>query len=172
MDVPVVQPFLPTDEWILEMVERTRIQMSSLYFEPNCRDHFLLDETAPSELLEVVASYRRALGREVADIGGGDTSIETIRGSTGHYWLFTSDRFQTGGHLAAGGAWFSQDTSEVWALEWIYIHPFERGHGLLNSLKPLFDEIYPGYLFDGPFTNSGRKACLKLAGGDESRLCG
>ena len=66
----------------------------------------------------------------------------------------------------------SQDVSGVWGLEWIYLHPFERGRGLLDDIKPLFDDLYPGYLFDGPFSISGRKACLKLAGGDESRLCG
>ena len=87
MNIPAIETFEPSDNCLLEFSERTRIQMSVLYFAPNYQDHYLLDETAPDDLLEVVALYRRNLGKEVAEIGGGDTLIETLRPGGGHHWI-------------------------------------------------------------------------------------
>ena len=171
MEIPAVESFEPTDTFLLEISEKTRIQMSAVYFEPNWQGQYWLDETAPTDLLEVVAFYRRALGREEG-MGSSGASIEDIKSSSGHHWVFTSKKFMTGAHLAAGAAWMSQDDNGVWGLEWIYIHPFERGGSLLGSIKSVLDGLYPGCVFCGPFSTSGRKACLKLAGGDEGRLCG
>lgn len=170
MDVPIVEPFTPTDNFLLEYVEKSRIQMSALYFEPNVSGHYCLSRPAPAEeLSEVLAFYRRALGREVEGMGNSGCSIEAFATGPSHDWIFSTG-FGTGGHLSAGAATMTKDINGVWGLEWIYIHPFERRRGLLGDIKLIFDRMYGNYVFCGPFSASGRRACVKLAGGDEGRL--
>lgn len=169
MNIPRIERSNPTDDWLLELSERTRIQMSALYYEPNYEGDYWLDGTAPLELLEVVAHYRRCLAREFPPASGGGVDEQTIRESGGHNWIYSSRRFMSGAQLAAGAAGLTQE-SDKWWFEWIYIHPFERGGHAIDRIKKTLDELYPDCMFVGPFSKPGRAACLKLAGGDTSRL--
>jgi hypothetical protein len=48
-----------------------------------------------------------------------------------------------------------------WTLDWIWLHPYVRGNGILKEHWNKFNELYPGFLPMPPFSNAMKHFLLK-----------
>jgi hypothetical protein len=123
--------------------------------------------TAASPLRPRLAAevYGHAIKRECRY----DFPLATKEIGDQHVWLLPSRRYLTVHSLIAGAVGFSLETRldpPAWGLVWLYVHPYERGHHLVDNAWPTFREVYgPRFPIFGPFTPAGRTACRRLAGG-------
>ena len=54
------------------------------------------------------------------------------------------------------------DTGKIWALQWIWLHPYFREKGELKKHWPFFKERYGDFHVEGPYSKAMRNALCKL----------
>lgn len=122
--------------------DRTRLVMPVLAIEVEPSDAPLL-VTADSPLAqrEAVAAYGYAIKREMRyDCALADANPEYFGDQRA--WLLPSRRILTRSFTAAGVVSFIHDDRIGWTLTWMYLHPYERGSGLVEQMWPYFVRAY------------------------------
>lgn len=80
--------------------------------------------------------------------------------------LLPSQRYLIGrARLIAGAIGVnSRDYKDGPAAIWVYVHPYERGRGLIDEVWPHITRHWPGIQLAGPFTKAGEKLRARLEG--------
>jgi hypothetical protein len=80
--------------------------------------------------------------------------------------LPSRDRLIGGARLIAGAIGIG-DFEEGPGAGWVYVHPYERGRGLVDDAWPFVTERWPGIRLAGPFTPAGAALRDRLEGAPE-----
>ena len=91
--------------------------------------------------------FRRELGYTLEPYEATDAESETV--------LILS-RFQASFSLAAGAAGLSR-TDDGWLLTWVWLHPHERGRGLLDQAWDELEERYGDFAIEAPYSGAMRR---------------
>lgn len=104
---------------------------------------------ATYELRKVVAEvglqFKRESGYDLAPFDPSDPGVEGV--------LFASRKFKATFAIAAGAAGFSR-FGDVWSMDWVWVHPYERGTGLFRRAWGELEQVYGLFHVDGPYSAS------------------
>lgn len=100
-------------------------------------------------LRQVVAEIGLQFKRETRyDLGPFDPSNPNYQGV-----LINSERFSATFPIAAGAAGFSREDN-TWWMDWVWVHPYERGTGLFRQAWNEMEQLYGLFHIDGPYSAS------------------
>jgi hypothetical protein len=117
-----------------------------------------------AELRDVVEEIGRQFKREGGyDFAPFDASDENSQGV-----LINSQKFKTTFSIAAGAAAFTR-VDGLWWMNWVWVHPYERGSGLFRQAWSELEELYGRFHIDGPYSAS-MSAFIRSEGIDTDRL--
>lgn len=66
-------------------------------------------------------------------------------------WLLSAPRIGAISFVAAGAVSF-EPVDRSWELRWMYVHPFERGHQVIDFYWPRFASLYGEFTVQKPIT--------------------
>jgi hypothetical protein len=120
----------------------------------------------PRPLLVQVENLGRYMARE-----GGYSPLYTVesvhspRSPLTEAFLFSSDRTHEIDSYGVGACCFRwrkwSDHAPGWALQWVWLHPFERSHGVLTAAWPEFKSRFGDFLVEGPLSGAMRRFVAK-----------
>lgn len=70
--------------------------------------------------------------------------------------LPSPSRLLVGARLIAGAVGVEAGEDGPRAM-WVYVHPYERGRGLVDDAWPEIARLWPGIALEGPFTPAGER---------------
>jgi hypothetical protein len=88
------------------------------------------------------------------------------RNAAQEVWLLASPVVAVGYSEAISGAVGIVLRPEGWVVHWLWVHPWERGLGLIDSAWPQISGEYDDLDFEGPFTVAGAHLVKRLSGRD------
>ncbi|MGW4406538.1 hypothetical protein ACWEJ6_21090 [Nonomuraea sp. NPDC004702] len=124
----------------------------------------LVSQQSPMRLRRIVEQLCRQFDRET-EMGVG-YNAKFPPGDHVTAVLLPSQRYFIGrARLIAGAIGVnSRDYKGGPAAIWVYVHPYERGRGLIDEVWPHMQQHYPGIRLAGPFTKAGERLSERLEG--------
>ncbi|WP_035841581.1 hypothetical protein [Kitasatospora azatica] len=117
-----------------------------LGMERPSRSVIVADSKALREAVDVIGQqFRRETNNDVAPFSTERSDVEGV--------LFVSRRFHATFPIAAGAAGFAMEDG-VWWMDWIWIHPYERGRGLMDVVWIDLEHRYGQFHIDGPYSRA------------------
>jgi hypothetical protein len=123
---------------------RFDIRMVPLLEEEKPPGSVLIPASTPG-LRDAVAIFAQQFRRETSY----DFAPFDIHDLTAHGVLFDSIRFQATFPIAAGAAGLTQKDG-TWVMEWVWIHPYERGGRLLDRAWDELEREHGQFHIAGP----------------------
>jgi hypothetical protein len=108
------------------------------------------------ELRESVVVFAEQFRRETHyDFVPFDADDPSVQGA-----LFVSLRFMATFPIAAGAAGLTQENGE-WLLEWVWLHPYERGGRLFDRVWSELERKYGQFHIAGPYSAAMEKFLVR-----------
>jgi hypothetical protein len=110
-------------------------------------------------LTQIARYFRKEFGYDFTQFCEVPCRNETLENTVGY--IFPSDQISRfGDPLAAGGCCFRLRTDIVakdyWALQWVWLHPYERNRGLLTKVWPEFVRVFGDFHVEHPLSPAMR----------------
>jgi hypothetical protein len=109
---------------------------------------------------EVGVQFKRETGYDLAPFDPSNPDMQGV--------LFDSQKFMATFPIAAGAAGFSR-VDGVWWMDWVWVHPYERGTGLFRRAWGELEQLYGRFHVEGPYSAS-MSAFLRNEEVDPGRL--
>ncbi|MEU6265553.1 hypothetical protein [Saccharopolyspora shandongensis] len=138
------------------------ICMFPLLGDEGDRGRLVLPATTP-RLRRIVEKIGRQFRRE----GQYDVIPFESNDHRQHGILLLTSKFHTTFPIASGAAGFSKP--DRWQLDWIWLHPYERGTGYLNNAWDELEDLFGLFLIDGPYS-AAMNAIIRRRGIPKDRL--
>ncbi|WP_327074510.1 hypothetical protein OG196_32275 [Kitasatospora purpeofusca] len=113
---------------------------------PSSRSVIVADSKILREAVDVIGQqFQRETTSDIAPFSAERGEAEGV--------LFVSRRFHATFPIAAGAAGFAIEDG-VWWMDWIRIHPYERGRGLMDAIWIDLENRYGQFHIDGPYSRA------------------
>ncbi len=135
------------------VISRTIIRMPYLPDFLSTTRYPLVEPSSPVRLRRVAEQLGLQFTRETRY----DSGIYSADDPHGSVLLLPSrDRLITHARLIAGAVGIvAPEDPDYPAVGWVYVHPYERGQGLVDEAWPVITQTWPGIKFLGPYTPAG-----------------